>query len=69
MIITAQGSQLPEIINLAVTKAGLTYDVAYHRVAVPQTGVDRYLISLGGGHTINATLVPGGGYPSIQSIE
>ena len=68
MKITAQGAQLPEIINLAVTKAGLTHDEVHPLVAVPQAGVGKYLIALSGGHTIDATLIPGGGYPSVQSI-
>lgn len=67
MVITASGVQMPEIINLAITKAGLNYSENSVLATVPQAGVNEYLVALDGGHTIKATLRPYG-YPSIQSI-
>ena len=69
MIITARGSQLPEIINLAVTKSGLNYSKAHVTMIAPQAGVGEHLIRLANGDIIKATIVPGGVYPSVQSID
>jgi hypothetical protein len=64
--ITASGVQLPEIINLAVTKAGLNYSNAHVTMVAPQ-GTNEYTIRLYNGDIIKAQIVPYG-YPRIISI-
>jgi len=65
-VITASGVQLPEIINLAVTKAGLNYSTAFPTMVAPQA-VGEYTIRLYNGDIIKAQMVPYG-YPRIISI-
>lgn len=66
--ITVRGSQLPEVINHAITKAGLSYGKVYP-TAIVQAGAGEHIIGLSNGDVIKATLVHGGSYPRIVSID
>jgi hypothetical protein len=65
MLIKVRAAQVPDAINFALVKAGLKYQ-GVSAIVPTQTGM--YIISVPGGHRIEAT-IGGSGYPSVSSIN